>query len=212
MQHLPQEQIRRPNARSAYRTATVRVLRSIARVAILRLAATAVGVPASAAGPERVRPETQRLERVDPVPDPAHQHDLDVLATPRGGTRYGRAVFDIGRDPNCSVRRRSTEGLDETLGTGIVCRSRCAAWEGRFADPVAHYRAAARLRADDHVVWAAMGNVLWSMRRRPEAAQALEGAATLLVRAGALRAASELVAAVGRIGRLPWKAAQRQSG
>ena len=52
MQHLPQEQIRRPNARSAYRTATVRVLRSIARVAILCIAATAVGVPASAAGPE----------------------------------------------------------------------------------------------------------------------------------------------------------------
>ena len=30
----------------------------------------------------RVRPEAQRLDRVDPVPDPAHQHELDVLAAP----------------------------------------------------------------------------------------------------------------------------------
>ena len=30
----------------------------------------------------RVRPQAQRLDRVDSVADPAHQHDLDVLATP----------------------------------------------------------------------------------------------------------------------------------
>ena len=97
---------------------------------------------------------------------------------------------------------------------------RRAAWEGRFADALAHYRAAARLRPDHYVVWGEMGNVLWTMRRWPEAAYALEGAATLLVRAGELRAASELVPAVGRIDpdaayriqQRVWAAAQRQSG
>lgn len=98
--------------------------------------------------------------------------------------------------------------------------ARRAAWEGRFADALARYRAAARLRPDDYVVWGEMGNVLWTMRRWSEATYALEGAATLLVRAGELRAASELVPAVGRIDpdaayrvqRLLWTAAQRQSG
>ena len=98
--------------------------------------------------------------------------------------------------------------------------ARRAAWEGRFADALARYRAAARLRPDDYVVWGEMGNVLWTMRRWSEAAYALEGAATLLVRAGELRAASELVPAVGRIDpdaayrvqRLLWTATQRQSG
>lgn len=97
---------------------------------------------------------------------------------------------------------------------------RRAAWEGRFADALAHYRSAARLRPDHYVVWGEMGNVLWTMRRWPEAAYALEGAATLLVRAGELRAASELVPAVGRIDpdaayriqQRVWAAAQRQSG
>ena len=98
--------------------------------------------------------------------------------------------------------------------------ARRAAWEGRFADALARYRAAARLRPNDYVVWGEMGNVLWTMRRWSEAAYALEGAATLLVRAGELRAANELVPAVGRIDpdaayrvqRLLWDAAQRQSG
>ena len=98
--------------------------------------------------------------------------------------------------------------------------ARRAAWEGRFADALAHYRAAARIRPNDYVVWGEMGNVLWTMQRWSEAAYALEGAATLLVRAGELRAASELVPAVGRIDpdaayrvqRLLWAAAQRQSG
>ena len=30
----------------------------------------------------RVRPQAQRLDRVDTVPNPAHQHQLDVLAAP----------------------------------------------------------------------------------------------------------------------------------
>ena len=42
----------------------------------------------------RVRPEAQRLDRVDPVPDPAHQHDLDVLAAPDLLERVDR--FDDG--------------------------------------------------------------------------------------------------------------------
>ena len=98
--------------------------------------------------------------------------------------------------------------------------ARRAAWEGRFADALARYRTAARLRPNDYVVWGEMGNVLWTMQRWSEAAYALEGAATLLVRAGELRAASELVPAVGsidpdaayRVQRLVWSAAQRQSG
>lgn len=98
--------------------------------------------------------------------------------------------------------------------------ARRAAWQGRFTDALAHYRAAARLRPNDYVVWGEMGNVLWTMQRWSEAAYALEGAATLLLRAGELRAASELVPAVGRldpdaayrIQRLLWAAAQRQAG
>ena len=110
--------------------------------------------------------------------------------------------------------------LDDGAVSGQLNAARRAAWEGRFADAVAHYRSAARLRPADHVVWGEMGNVLWTMRRWPEAAYALEGAATLLVRAGELRAASELVPAVGRIDRqaayrierLLWEAAQRRPG
>ena len=98
--------------------------------------------------------------------------------------------------------------------------ARRAAWEGRLTDALAHYRAAARIQPSNHVVWGEMGNVLWAMRRWSEAAYALEGAATLLIRAGELRAASELVPAVERIDpdaayrvqRLLWTAAQRQSG
>ena len=82
---------------------------------------------------------------------------------------------------------------------GQIAAARRAAWEGRYMDALSHYRAAARIRPNDYVVWGEMGNVLWTMRRWPEAAYALEGAATLLVRAGELRAASELVPAVGRI-------------
>ena len=110
--------------------------------------------------------------------------------------------------------------LDDGAIAAQLNAARRAAWEGRFADAVAHYRAAARLRPGEHVVWGEMGNVLWTMRRWPEAAYALEGAATLLVRAGELRAASELVPAVGRIDRqaayrierLLWEAAQPQPG
>ena len=98
--------------------------------------------------------------------------------------------------------------------------ARRAAWEGRLTDALAHYRAAARIQPNNHVVWGEMGNVLWAMRRWSEAAYALEGAATLLIRAGELRTASELVPAVERIDpdaayrvqRLLWTAAQRQSG
>ena len=42
----------------------------------------------------RVRPEAQRLDRVDSVPDPAHQHDLDVLVAPDLLERVDR--FDDG--------------------------------------------------------------------------------------------------------------------
>ena len=103
---------------------------------------------------------------------------------------------------------------------GQIEAGRRAAWEGRYAEALAHYRAAARLRPGHYVVWGEMGNVLWAMRRWREAAYALEGAATLLVRAGELRAARELVPAVGRIDQqaayrieqLLWTATRRESG
>ena len=96
--------------------------------------------------------------------------------------------------------------------------ARRAAWEGRLEDALAHYRAAARIQPRSHAVWGEMGNVLWAMRRWPEAAYALEGAATLLVDAGELRAANDLLPAVGRIDpeaahrvqRRLWIASQRQ--
>ena len=105
---------------------------------------------------------------------------------------------------------------DDDAVASQIDAARRAAWEGRLAESLAHYRAAARLRPKYYVVWGEMGNVLWTMRRWPEAAYALEGAATLLVRAGELRAASELVPTVGRtdpdaayrVQRLLWAAAQ----
>ena len=65
-----------------------------------------------------------------------------------------------------------------------------------------------------------MGNVLWAMQRWPEAAYALEGAATLLVAAGELHSASTLVPAVGlidpdaaqRVQQRIWDATQRHPG
>ena len=77
--------------------------------------------------------------------------------------------------------------------------ARRAAWEGRLADAVDHYRAAARILPGNYEVWGEMGNVLWQMGRWPEAAYALEGAATLLVQAGELQTASGLVPAVGSL-------------
>ena len=136
---------------------------------------------------------------IPPPPDPRFEHPLPVPPPP---ARPGGAAADGG------------------AVAGTINAARRAAWEGRLVDALAHYRAAARIQPGLHVVWGEMGNVLWEMRRWPEAAYALEGAATLLVRAGELRAASELVPAVGRIDpeaayriqRLLWVAAQRQSG
>ena len=98
--------------------------------------------------------------------------------------------------------------------------ARRAAWEGRLADALVHYRAAARVRPKSHVVWGEMGNVLWAMGRWPEAAYALEGAATLLVGAGELRAANALLPAVRnidpnaahRIQQRLWAASRRPRG
>ena len=178
---------------------------------------TAISPPATEAGAVAGRPITP----VEPVPAP-----------PREGT-VGPGAPNV---PTASVRSHpwteqppsrppppAPSGLSATDGNAVggqLDAARRAAWEGRLADALAHYRTAARLRPDDYVVWGEMGNVLWTMQRWPEAAYALEGAATLLVRAGELRAASELVPAVGRIDpdaayrvqRLLWTAAQRRSG
>ena len=81
--------------------------------------------------------------------------------------------------------------VDEQLNA-----ARRAVWEGRLTDSLAHYRAAARLQPKSHVVWGEMGNVLLMMRRWPEAAYALEGAASLLVDVGEFRAAISLLPAI----------------
>lgn len=101
-----------------------------------------------------------------------------------------------------------------------VDAARRAAWEGRLADALVHYRAAARAQPESYAVWGEMGNVLWAMGRWPEAAYALEGAATLLVGAGELRAANALLPAVRnidpdaarRIQQRLWAASRRQPG
>lgn len=98
--------------------------------------------------------------------------------------------------------------------------ARRAAWEGRLADALVHYRAAARVQPKSYAVWGEMGNVLWAMGRWPEAAYALEGAATLLVGAGELRAANALLPAVRniapdaahRIQQRLWAATRRSQG
>ena len=159
----------------------------------------ATGSPFAPRGPETSSPRGSVGAPDIPPPAQTHpwyEHPLSRPPPPAGTTADGNAIADQ------------------------INTARRAAWEGRFAEALAHYRAAARIQPNNHVVWGEMGNVLWAMRRWPEAAYALEGAATLLVRAGELRAASELVPAVGkidpdaayRVQRLLWAAAQRQSG
>ena len=170
------------------------------------------GAPATGAGSAAARPITPGTLTAEGVGDDRGAGDSPLASAP-ALPRFESAPSRLPPPPGYPA-------LGDGAVSGQLNAARRAAWEGRFADAVAHYRAAARLRPDDHVVWGEMGNVLWTMRRWPEAAYALEGAATLLVRSGELRAASELVPAVGRIDRqaayrierLLWEAAQRQPG
>lgn len=131
-----------------------------------------------------------------------------------------QAWFEHSLPPPAPPARSGGGTADGGAVAGQINAARRAAWEGRLADALAHYLAAARIQPGLHVVWGEMGNVLWTMRRWSEAAYALEGAATLLARAGELRAASELVPAVEsidpdaayRVKQLLWAAVQRQSG
>ena len=173
----------------------------------------AVGVPATApdagdAGAERPSASTGDVSAPPVPPRPDAQHALPI---PRPLPPTGSPA----------------PPPDETLvlaGENAVASqlhaARRAAWEGRSEDALTHYRAAARIQPRSHVIWGEMGNVLWAMRRWPEAAYALEGAATLLVDAGELRAASDLLPAVGqldpeaahRVQRRLWIASQPPSG
>ena len=170
------------------------------------------GAPATDAGSVAARPITPGTSTADGVGDDPGAGDSPLASAP-AFPRFESAPSHLPPPPGYPA-------LDDGAVSGQLNAARRAAWEGRLADAVTHYRAAARLRPGDHVVWGEMGNVLWTMRRWPEAAYALEGAATLLVRAGELRAASELVPAVGRIDRqaayrierLLWEAAQRRPG
>lgn len=170
------------------------------------------GAPSTDAGSVAARPITPGMSTTEGIGDNRGGGESPLASAPA-----------LPRFESAPPHRPPPPGypaLDDGALSGQLAAARRAAWEGRLADAVAHYRAAARLRPDDHVVWGEMGNVLWTMRRWPEAAYALEGAATLLVRAGELRAASELVPAVGRIDRqaayrierLLWEAAQRRPG
>ena len=170
------------------------------------------GVPAADAGSTAARPITPGPSTTEGAGDDRGGGESPLASAP-ALPRFEAAPSHLPPPPGYPA-------LDDGAVAGQLNAARRAAWEGRFVDAVAHYRAAARLRPGYHVVWGEMGNVLWTMRRWPEAAYALEGAATLLVRAGELRAASELVPAVGRIDRqaayrierLLWEAAQRQPG
>ena len=169
-------------------------------------AAPATGVPATApdAGTEGL-PADAGGAAAPPVPTrPDTQHELPMprLLPPAGAP----------------APRPDGTLADESAVASQLDAARRAAWEGRLEDALTHYRAAARIQPRSHVLWGEMGNVLWAMRRWPEAAYALEGAAVLLVDAGELRAASDLLPAVGRIDpeaahrvqRRLWIASQRQ--
>ena len=107
--------------------------------------------------------------------------------------------FEYPMPPTQPPARTGSQASGDSVVASELNSARRAAWEGRLAEALAHYRAAARIQPDSHVIWGEMGNVLWAMQRWPEAAYALEGAATLLVAAGELHAASTLVPAVGLI-------------
>ena len=178
-------------------------------------------VPAAADG-SRIALAPASPQAADPVV-PRAPRAGDAPGSPgRPGAHYPPPVppdpwLERGYAPPPSPARPAMNG---GAVASQINSARRAAWEGRLTDALAHYRAAARIAPNNHVVWGEMGNVLWTMRRWSEAAYALEGAATLLIRAGELRAASELVPAVERIDpdaayrvqRLLWTAAQRQSG
>ena len=122
--------------------------------------------------------------------------------------------------PPGTPARPGGAAADRSAVAGQLDAARQAAWEGRLADALVHYRAAARVQPENYAVWGEMGNVLWAMGRWPEAAYALEGAATLLVDAGELRAANALLPAVRnidpnaahRIQQRLWVASRRQPG
>lgn len=168
--------------------------------------APATGVPATApdAGTEGL-PADAGGAAAPPVPTrPDTQHELPMpRPLPPAGAPAPRPDGPLA---------------DESAVASQLDAARRAAWEGRLEDALTHYRAAARIQPRSHVLWGEMGNVLWAMRRWPEAAYALEGAAVLLVDAGELRAASDLLPAVGRIDpeaahrvqRRLWIASQRQ--
>lgn len=168
------------------------------------------GAPSTAGGPATVSrgPGTGTLQR----------HSPSAGAPAESAQPYPRFEYPVPP----SMPQPPSGG--RVSGGGAVASeldvARRAAWEGRLVDALARYRAAARIQPDSHVVWGEMGNVLWAMQRWPEAAYALEGAATLLVEAGELGAANSLVPAVGsidpdaaqRVQRRVWAAAQRQPG
>lgn len=111
-----------------------------------------------------------------------------------------------------SLRRPGGAGAGDGAVADQINAARRAVWEGRLADALVHYRAAARIEPNSHVAWGEMGNVLWAMRRWPEAAYALEGAATLLAAVGELRAAHELLPAVRDIDPEAAQRVQRRLG
>ena len=170
-------------------------------------AAPATGAPATAPDAGTASPPVDAGGVVaPPVPTtrPDTQHELPIL----------RPLPSAGSPPPWPDGTLA----DESAVASQLDAARRAAWEGRLEDALAHYRAAARIQPRSHAIWGEMGNVLWEMRRWPEAAYALEGAATLLVDAGELRAASNLLPAVGqidpgaayRVQRRLWIASQRQ--
>ena len=173
----------------------------------------AAGVPATAAAPVPDTEDVVDMAGAAPAPGvPATTPDAGTEGPPADAG--GAAAPPVPARPDTRHELPMPRPLppagspaprpDRTLAGGSAVAvqldaARRAAWEGRLEDALAHYRAAARIRPRSHAIWGEMGNVLWAMRRWPEAAYALEGAATLLVDAGELRAANDLLPAVGRL-------------
>ena len=161
-----------------------------------RLETAAAGAPITspAAPPPNVGSRQGNAAGIGPYPPDAGTPPASIRSAPWLDPSMPRSP----RPPGMPSRPGGA-----AAGRGAVAAqmdaARRAAWEGRLADALVHYRAAARVQPKSYAVWGEMGNVLWAMGRWPEAAYALEGAATLLVGAGELRAANALLPAVRNI-------------
>ncbi len=150
------------------------------------------GLPADEAGDRPAQPDFDSPPLLPPLLPPrsfAPPPEMPPVDPSRSSSAWPPSWPQWPRPPSAMPM-----DLDSLLDA-----ARKAAWEERLSEALAHYRAAANIDPENHLVWGEMGNVLWQMQRWPQAAYALEGAAILLVNAGEFRAALELMPAVESI-------------